>query len=54
MTLKEFVETVYVPYIHEKRASTESDYKGILENHIRDRVGHIRLVSSGLWTPARC
>ena len=43
MTLKEFIETVYVPYIHEKRASTRATYKGILENHIKERVGHIRL-----------
>ena len=43
MALSEFVETVFVPYIQEKRASTRKGYTEIWQNHIRDRVGHIRL-----------
>jgi integrase len=43
MALSEFVETVFIPYIQEKRASTRKGYAEIWQNHIRDRVGHIRL-----------
>lgn len=43
MTLQEFFERVYVPYIQEKRASTKEGYEQIWRNHIGDRVGHIRL-----------
>jgi integrase len=43
MTLMEFVERIYLPYIEEKRASTKKGYEEIWRNHIRDRVGHIQL-----------
>ncbi len=43
MTLQEFFERVYVPYIQEKRASTRKGYEDIWRNHIRDRVGHLRM-----------
>src|SRR5512146_709354 len=43
MTLQEFFERMYVPYIQEKRASTRKGYDDIWRNHIRDRVGHLRL-----------
>jgi integrase len=43
MALTKFVDRIYLPYIEEKRASTKKGYKEILENHIVDRVGHIRL-----------
>lgn len=43
MDLKEFVEKVYLPYIEELRASTKKGYREIWNNHISDRVGHIRL-----------
>jgi hypothetical protein len=31
------------PNIEEKRASTKKGYEEIWNNHIRDRVGHIRM-----------
>jgi len=43
ITLKEFGEKIYLPYIEEKRASTKKGYEEIWRNHICDRVGHIRL-----------
>lgn len=43
MTLQGFFERMYVPYIQEKRASTRKGYDDIWRNHIRDRVGHLRL-----------
>jgi integrase len=43
MTLKEFVDKVYLPYIEEKRASTKKGYEEIWNNHIRNRVGDIPL-----------
>jgi integrase len=43
MTLTEFGEKIYLPYIEEKRASTKKGYEEIWINHIRDRVGHIQL-----------
>ena len=43
MTLTEFGEKIYLPYIEEKRASTKKGYEEIWMNHIRDRVGHIQL-----------
>jgi integrase len=43
MTLKEFVDKIYLVYIIEKRASTKKGYAEIWKNHICDRVGHIQL-----------
>ena len=43
MTLKDFVEHFYLKYIEEKRASTRKSYKEIWDNHISERVGHIRV-----------
>ena len=43
MTLMEFVEKIYLPFLEEKRASTKKGYEEIWNNHIRDRVGTIRL-----------
>lgn len=43
MNLRDFVDTVYLPYIEELRASTKKGYREIWNNHIRNRVGHIRL-----------
>src|SRR5215472_17484248 len=43
MNLREFVEKSYLPYIEELRASTKKGYREIWNNHIRDRVGPIRL-----------
>jgi integrase len=43
MTLTEFVEKIYLPYLQEKRASTKKGYEEIWNNHIRDRVGIIQL-----------
>lgn len=43
MTLMEFVEKVYLPYIEELRESTRKGYREIWNNHICGRVGHIRL-----------
>jgi integrase len=43
MTLTEFVEKVYLPYLEEKRASTKKGYEEIWNNHIRDRVGTIQV-----------
>jgi integrase len=43
MTLQEFFEGIYLPYIREKRASTRKGYEEIWRNHIKDRVGNIRL-----------
>jgi hypothetical protein len=43
MTLKEFVDKIYLVYIEEKRASTKKGYTEIWNNHIRDRIGHIRM-----------
>ncbi|HYY72889.1 MAG TPA: tyrosine-type recombinase/integrase [Candidatus Bathyarchaeia archaeon] len=44
MTLSDFVETVYLPWVKaERRASTYKGYKEIWENHILKRVGQIRL-----------
>ena len=44
MTLFDFVETVYLPWVEaERRASTHKGYQEIWENHILKRVGQIRL-----------
>lgn len=44
MTLSGFVEKVYLPWVEtERRASTHKGYWEIWENHIRQRVGNIRL-----------
>src|SRR5215472_1844276 len=43
MTLKEFVEKVYLPYVEELRASTRKGYREIWTNHISERVGKIRM-----------
>lgn len=43
MTLAEFVERIYLPYLNEKRASTKKGYEEIWTNHISDRVGQIQL-----------
>ena len=43
ITLSEFVEKFYLKYIEEKRASTKKGYKEIWNNHLRDRIGHIRM-----------
>ena len=43
ITLAEFVENFYLKYIEEKRASTRKSHTEIWNNHIRDRIGHIRL-----------
>jgi integrase len=43
ITLGEFVERIYLPYLSEKRASTKKGYEEIWDNHISDRVGHIQL-----------
>lgn len=43
MTLGEFVERIYLPYLNEKRASTRKGYEEIWNNHISHRVGQIQL-----------
>ena len=43
MTLSEFVEKVYLPYVEELRASTKKGYREIWTNHISNRVGSIRM-----------
>ena len=43
MTLSEFVEKVYLPYVEELRASTKKGYREIWINHISKRVGPIRM-----------
>jgi integrase len=43
MTLTEFVEKIYLPYLQEKRASTKKGYEEIWNNHISDRVRNIQL-----------
>jgi integrase len=44
MTLSEFVEAVYLPWVQsERRASTHKGYREIWENHILKRVGEIRM-----------
>jgi hypothetical protein len=43
MTLKEFIDKIYLVYIEEKRASTKKGYAEIWKNHICDRVGHIQM-----------
>ena len=43
MTLKEFVDKIYLVYIEGKRPSTKKGYAEIWKNHICDRVGHIQL-----------
>jgi integrase len=43
MSLRDFVEKVYLPYSEELRASTKKGYREIWNNHISDRVGHIRM-----------
>jgi integrase len=43
MVLTEFVEKIYLPCIEELRESTKKGYREIWNNHISDRVGHIRL-----------
>jgi integrase len=43
MSLREFVEKVYLPYGEELRASTRKGYEEIWNNHISNRVGHVRL-----------
>lgn len=43
MTLKEFVDKIYLPYLEEKRASTKKGYGDIWKNHIEERVGSIRV-----------
>jgi integrase len=43
MSLRGFAEKVFLPYIEELRASTQKGYREIWNNHICDRVGHIRM-----------
>jgi len=44
LTLKEFVENIYLPFIEsETRASTNKGYREIWNNHICDRIGEIRV-----------
>ena len=43
MVLKEFVDKIYLPSIEELRESTKKGYREIWNNHMRDRVGHIRM-----------
>src|SRR5215469_9008971 len=43
MSLSSFVDTIYLPYIEELRASTKKGYREIWENHLCERVGHIRM-----------
>ncbi len=44
LTLKEFVENIYLPFIEdETRASTKKGYREIWNNHICDRIGEIRV-----------
>lgn len=44
MTLCDFVETVYLPWVEaDRRASTYKGYQEIWENHILKRLGEIRL-----------
>jgi hypothetical protein len=44
MTLFDFVETIYLPWVEgERRASTQKGYREIWENHIKERIGEIRL-----------
>ncbi len=43
MSLREFVEKVYLPYVEELRASTKKGYLEIWINHIANRVGQIRV-----------
>src|SRR6516162_11884507 len=43
MVLKEFVDKIYLPYIQELRESTKKGYREIWNNHICERVGHIRM-----------
>jgi integrase len=44
MTLSHFVERAYLPWVEaERRASTNKGYREIWENHIRERVGQIRM-----------
>jgi len=43
MTLTQFVEKIYLPFLEEKRASTKKGYEEIWNNHVRDRVGKIQL-----------
>jgi len=43
MSLREFVEKVYLPYIEELRASTKKGYRELWNNHISNRVGYIRM-----------
>ena len=43
MTLTEFVDKLYLPFLEEKRASTRKGYEEIWTNHIRDRVGAIKM-----------
>jgi integrase len=44
MTLSQFVESAYLPWVEaERRASTNKGYREIWKNHIRERVGQIRL-----------
>ena len=44
MMLSQFVESAYLPWVEaERRASTNKGYREIWENHIRERIGQIRL-----------
>jgi integrase len=44
MMLTQFVESAYLPWVEtERRASTNKGYREIWENHIRERVGQIRM-----------
>jgi len=44
MTLTQFVGSAYLPWVEtERRASTNKGYREIWENHIRERVGQIRM-----------
>ena len=43
MVLKEFVDKIYLPSIEELRESTKKGYREIWNNHMRERVGHIRM-----------
>ena len=44
MTLAEFVERCYLPWVEaERRASTSKGYREIWENHMSARIGKLRV-----------
>jgi len=43
ITLTTFVEGLYLPWKEERRASTSTGHRQIWINHLRDRVGELRL-----------